>query len=204
MSTVLVAACVDAGVRGGAGVIGGLALAALIGSSWLSRSTESRAQCWRAAATGALLLGVPLACWTLLAGAQGSTVVVAALLVVKSSDIGAYFTGRLIGKRKMAPKLSPGKTWEGFAGGLAFAVLVGWLASQCTVVQPANTITPTIWLLWGVIAGVAGPSGDLLESALKRYAKVKDSGSVLPGMGGVFDVVDSLTLAGPLALWILR
>lgn len=191
-------------MRGGAGVIVGLALSALIGASWMSGSAESRAQCWRAAMIGALLVGVPLVCWSLLAGTQGSTVVVAALLVVKSSDIGAYFTGRLIGKRKLAPRLSPGKTWEGFAGGLAFAVLVGWLASQWSVVQPSHAIPSTTWLAWGFIAGIAGPSGDLVESALKRYANVKDSGRVLPGMGGVLDVVDSLTIAGPLALWILR
>ncbi len=124
--------------------------------------------------------------------------VVSILLMVKGADMGAYGVGRWLGKHKLIAWLSPGKTWEGFAGGLAAAGLIGALLSH---------FSPEFawWegLLGGVVLGAAGQMGDLLESLLKRDAGVKDSGLV-PGFGGVLDLLDSALFAAPLAYWMLK
>lgn len=117
------------------------------------------------------------------------------LAAVKCTDIGAYFTGSMIGKHKLIPWLSPGKSWEGLIGGLATAagvsLLINWIAeAQLTALQAC---------LFGVIMGLVGQFGDLCESLLKRAAKVKDSGSAVPEFGGVLDIVDSPLIAAPLA-----
>jgi phosphatidate cytidylyltransferase len=132
-------------------------------------------------------------------GFQGSTqAVVMILLVVKFTDIGAYFGGRTFGKHKLIPWLSPGKTWEGLGFGLATAALVGL---ACTLIWP-QALSTLSWpkaLLFGVIIGAVGQAGDLLESLMKRDAQVKDSGSIIPGFGGLLDVIDSPLLAAPAA-----
>ena len=121
-----------------------------------------------------------------------------ALLTTFAADSGAYFVGRLLGRHKMAPNLSPGKTWEGAAGGLAAALIAAllmpllpneYLNLQLTWWQPA---------LIGAAIGSAAPAGDLLESALKRRAGVKDAGRLFPGHGGMLDRLDSLLLTLPL------
>jgi phosphatidate cytidylyltransferase len=130
---------------------------------------------------------------------QGSTqAVVMILLVVKFTDIGAYFGGRALGKRKMIPWLSPGKTWEGLACGLASAALVGLI---CALVwrKALSTLNWDKALLFGVIIGGVGQLGDLLESLFKRDAEVKDSGNIIPGFGGLLDILDSPLLAAPAA-----
>jgi phosphatidate cytidylyltransferase len=132
-------------------------------------------------------------------GFQGSTqAVVMILLVVKFTDIGAYFGGRSFGKHKLIPWLSPGKTWEGLFCGLATAALVGL---ACTLIWPhaLSTLTWPKALLFGIIIGGVGQAGDLLESLMKRDAQVKDSGSLIPGFGGLLDVIDSPLLAAPAA-----
>jgi phosphatidate cytidylyltransferase len=127
------------------------------------------------------------------------------LLVTKSCDIGAWFTGRAIGKHKLIPWLSPGKTWEGLAGGLVFASIVSlvgiWILRQCLNLKPPPLI-PAI--LAGIVFGAVGQAGDLVESVFKRDAGKKDSGQSVPGMGGVLDVLDSVLLVSPLAYWWLR
>jgi phosphatidate cytidylyltransferase len=132
-------------------------------------------------------------------GYQGSTqAVVMILLVVKFTDIGAYFGGKSLGKRKLIPWLSPGKTWEGLACGLATAALVGLL---CALVWH-NALSTLRWdkaLLFGAIIGGVGQLGDLLESLMKRDADVKDSGNIIPGFGGLLDIIDSPLLAAPAA-----
>ncbi len=126
---------------------------------------------------------------------DGSTAhIVMVLLCVKFTDIGAFFTGKAIGKRKLIAWLSPGKTWEGLAGGVVVAAAVG---AAC-----APWLPEIEWwkgLLFGAILGAVGQAGDLLESLMKRDAAVKDSGGSLPGFGGVLDVIDSPLVAAPVA-----
>jgi phosphatidate cytidylyltransferase len=126
------------------------------------------------------------------------------ILVAKACDIGAYFTGRAIGRHKLIHWLSPGKTWEGLAGGVALAAAVGvgglWALRACGVEGPA----PWTGALAGVLFGLTGQLGDLIESLFKRDAGVKDSSAVLPGFGGVLDVLDSPLLVAPVAYWWLH
>jgi phosphatidate cytidylyltransferase len=132
-------------------------------------------------------------------GFQGSTqAVVMILLVVKFCDVGAYFGGKALGRRKLIPWLSPGKTWEGLFCGLATSALVGL---GCALVWK-DSLSTLNWgkaLLFGAIIGAVGQVGDLLESMMKRDAQVKDSGSTIPGFGGLLDVIDSPLLAAPCA-----
>lgn len=125
------------------------------------------------------------------------------LLTTKSSDIGAYFTGRAIGRHKLIPWLSPGKTWEGLWGGVALAAVVGALGAW--VLQSAGRGGPGV--LWGGIGGAVfallGQGGDLVASLFKRDAGRKDAGHSLPGFGGVLDVIDSPLLVLPAAYWLL-
>jgi phosphatidate cytidylyltransferase len=126
---------------------------------------------------------------------NGSTqVILLILLVVKFTDIGAYFGGRRFGRHKLIPWLSPGKTWEGLFFGLLTAALVGWACGASIESLP--------WwkaIIAGVVIGGIGQLGDLLESLMKRDAEVKDSGKLIPGFGGVLDVIDSPLLAAPFA-----
>jgi phosphatidate cytidylyltransferase len=126
---------------------------------------------------------------------EGTTLVLLMiLLVVKSTDIGAYFGGRALGRHKLIPWLSPGKTWEGLACGMLVSGLVGMAF--------AAGIEKFVWwqgLVFGVIIGGIGQAGDLLESLMKRDAEVKDSSGLIPGFGGVLDVIDSPLFAAPFA-----
>jgi phosphatidate cytidylyltransferase len=117
------------------------------------------------------------------------------LAVVKSTDIGAYFTGSAIGRRKLIPWLSPGKSWEGLIGGLAAAAGVSILIAHF------GDIGIAVWQagLFGVIVGLAGQFGDLCESLFKRSARLKDSSSMVPEFGGVLDIIDSPLIAAPAA-----
>ncbi|HZW09315.1 MAG TPA: phosphatidate cytidylyltransferase [Phycisphaerales bacterium] len=127
------------------------------------------------------------------------------LLVTKSSDIGAYFTGRAIGRHKLIPWLSPGKTREGSVGGVVVAACVG--AAGAWALRGAGIHdgpTVPVGALAGLIFALVGQSGDLMASMLKRDVGVKDSGTVLPGMGGLIDVLDSPLLVFPAAYWLLR
>ncbi|HEY8746456.1 MAG TPA: phosphatidate cytidylyltransferase [Tepidisphaeraceae bacterium] len=131
-------------------------------------------------------------------GFHGSTLVVLVILVVvKSTDIGAYFGGRAFGRHKLIPWLSPGKTWEGLFFGL--------LTSALIAVAFSRAIHQAYWkaALFGACIGAVGQIGDLLESLMKRDAEVKDSGKLIPGFGGVLDVIDSPLFASPFAyLWL--
>jgi phosphatidate cytidylyltransferase len=127
------------------------------------------------------------------------------LLVVKMGDIGAYAVGRLIGRHKMSPRISPGKTIEGGVGAMVFSCGTAWVAGVWIV--PAMTSSPTPagsvwrWLAYGLLVGAAGMVGDLAESLLKRDVGRKDSSTWLPGFGGVLDIVVSVLLAASVA-WI--
>ncbi|HUY35398.1 MAG TPA: phosphatidate cytidylyltransferase [Pirellulales bacterium] len=138
---------------------------------------------------------------------EGGQVGIAALLslaiVVKMCDTGAYTIGRLMGRHKMAPLLSPKKTVEGAIGGLVFACAGSWLAFRWLVpaiIGAGRPLAPVGgWLAYGLLVGGAGMLGDLAESLLKRDLGRKDSSMWMPGFGGVLDVLDSILPAAPVA-----
>ena len=130
---------------------------------------------------------------------SGSTMLVLMILiVVKSTDIGAYFGGRALGRHKLIPWLSPGKTWEGLFFGVVTAGLVSILVARF-LPQDRMRILPLKAFIFGAVIGAIGQAGDLLESLMKRDAEVKDSGRLIPGFGGVLDVIDSPLFAAPFA-----
>jgi phosphatidate cytidylyltransferase len=118
------------------------------------------------------------------------------LFVVKMTDVGAYTFGRLFGRHKFFPRLSPKKTWEGVAGGVTTAVVTSCVCRVC--LGGLTTMTWVDAIVLGVLLSCAGIAGDLFESLLKRAGGAKDSGALLPGMGGILDVMDSLIFGAPL------
>ncbi|CAG0974621.1 Phosphatidate cytidylyltransferase [Phycisphaerales bacterium] len=127
------------------------------------------------------------------------------LLVTKACDIGAYFTGKAIGRHKLIPWLSPGKTWEGLFGGMALSAVVSWGGLWALHRLTGYGLPGIGWaLLPGLLFAVVGQAGDLLESMFKRDAGLKDSGAWVPGFGGVLDIIDSPLLVAPVGYWVLR
>lgn len=124
----------------------------------------------------------------------GLEYVVFALLIVWTTDSGAYFTGRKLGKRKLWPEISPNKTVEGFLGGIIIAVIFA-IGMQFVTPIASNFV---LLILVTIVASVFGQMGDLVESAIKRHYDVKDSGNLLPGHGGILDRFDSLLFVLPL------
>jgi phosphatidate cytidylyltransferase len=145
------------------------------------------------------------------AGRMGMLALLSMIAIVKSSDIGQYTAGRLFGKHKLAPSVSPGKTWEGLYGGVLFALVAAWLMmTYAAPVLLSNGWILEMWIgrlaLYAVALVAAGVVGDLTESLLKRDAGVKDSSEWMPGFGGVLDLLDSLMVAAPVAylFWVMR
>jgi phosphatidate cytidylyltransferase len=134
-------------------------------------------------------------------GHLGILPLVSMIAVVKAGDVAAYLVGSLLGRHRMAPILSPGKTLEGLAGSLGGSLLAAWLFLGSGVMQTPGTPAGG-WMLYGLTVGGAGILGDLAESLLKREAGIKDSGILLGGLGGVLDLVDSMLFAAPVA-WVL-
>jgi phosphatidate cytidylyltransferase len=130
----------------------------------------------------------------------GVLLVFTVLLAVFAADTLAYFVGRLVGRHKLAPVMSPGKTWEGFAAGLVGAVGVAFFA----LYEDRDEFL-AIWqaLVVGLVIALAAVLGDLFESALKRDMKVKDTGRILGGHGGVLDRIDSLLFVAPAAFYLV-
>jgi phosphatidate cytidylyltransferase len=124
--------------------------------------------------------------------AHGPPIVLWLVLMVCAADIGAYFAGRAFGQRKLAPRVSPGKTWEGALGGLAAVALVAVCGAVYFGLSPAALVA------FGCCVGIFSIIGDLTESMFKRAAALKDSGTLLPGHGGLLDRIDSVTAAAPL------
>jgi phosphatidate cytidylyltransferase len=161
---------------------------------------------WLAVAPGShspviiLLCGVPVLVPTFVAlsrvqvstrgFARGPEMVLWMLLLVFAADIGAYFAGRSLGRRKLAPRVSPGKTWEGAVGGLVAVALVALVGTLHFPVAGG--------VAFGCAVGIFSVIGDLTESMFKRAAGLKDSGTLLPGHGGILDRIDSVTAAAPL------
>jgi len=125
------------------------------------------------------------------------------ILVTKFSDLGAYVTGSLFGKHKMIPRISPGKTWEGFAGAIVISTLfsIGFARLAQAQVPELTVLHATIL---GIILSSTAVIGDLIESLFKREAGVKDSGKLFPGIGGILDLMDSLLFNAPLMYLYLR
>lgn len=121
----------------------------------------------------------------------GQFMVIGIVLLVAAADIGAYFAGRALGRHKLAPRVSPGKSWEGVAGGVVAVTLLGLVY--------AFTRDLNAWVVLAIMlpAALVSVVGDLLESMLKRFRGIKDSGQLLPGHGGVLDRIDGLTAAVP-------
>lgn len=132
----------------------------------------------------------------MLARAESLWMILYALLIVWITDSGAYLIGRKIGKNKLAPHISPNKTWEGSIGGSFSAVVI--VGAYLYFVQGAFPYSFSTMLLWTLVFSVGGQLGDLIESAFKRHYGVKDSGKILPGHGGILDRFDSLLFVLPL------
>lgn len=125
---------------------------------------------------------------------QGKSLLLFLVLIVAVEDIGAYFVGRALGRRKLAVAVSPGKTWEGFFGGMLSCLLFAFAAWHIADWQGLSLLALMAII---VFTGLAAVVGDLLESMMKRHCQIKDSGKLLPGHGGVMDRIDSLTAAAP-------
>jgi phosphatidate cytidylyltransferase len=181
--------------------VGGAAFTAIVAALMLGLTIEWLGLCRRA---GSLPLGPAGLAYVVLAGAAmlwlrndpvaGRADVLFLLAIVWAGDVGAYLCGRLIGGPRLAPLVSPGKTWSGAAGGLLTAVAAGLLTAHC--LSDAAT-----WraVLVAAALGIVAQAGDLLESFVKRQLEVKDSGHLIPGHGGLFDRLDGVLAAAPVA-----
>lgn len=131
-------------------------------------------------------------------GAPSSSFYIIYLIAVtKLTDMGAYIVGSMIGRHKMAPHVSPGKTWQGFGGAMLFAI-VGSFVLHFTMGEKIPIITPLHAGILALVLAPVGVLGDLAESILKRSLEVKDSGHVMPGIGGFLDLIDSVIFTAPL------
>lgn len=151
---------------------------------------------------GVLYIAVPFSLLQLLGQLQGEyrwQPILGLMLLIWSSDTGAYIAGKNFGKNKLLERVSPGKTWEGWAGGTILTVLVGWGLAHFF-----HDLALYQWIGIAVIVSVFGVLGDLTESLLKRSLGVKDSGTLLPGHGGILDRFDSLILAIPFIVAFLK
>jgi phosphatidate cytidylyltransferase len=168
---------------------------------WVGQTRQSSTVAIAATVLGAAWIGLGLAHLLLLRDIpkDGRLATFSVLLAVWAGDIGAFFAGRMIGRHKLAPALSPGKTWEGFVFGTICTVFVAFVALYK---QHYISIPESIFL--GLVIAVAGPLGDLFESGVKRDMQVKDSGRLLGGHGGVLDRLDAPLFAFVAAYYLLR
>lgn len=188
-------------------VCGGAAIFWLaLAPAWVVRRWSTRHPVTQAS-VGFIVL---LATWVALVELQSRSpwLVLAAMAIVWIADTAAYFTGRAFGRRKLAPKVSPGKTWEGVYGAwvavVLYAMLLVPLAAAAGYRLAVDTVTILLWLGLVFVIASASVVGDLFESLLKRQAGVKDSGKLLPGHGGVLDRTDALLAAMPLAALVTQ
>ena len=189
--------------RSGVGWMLGGALVTFALAFLLKAISEARAAATAAISStvmGAVWIGCGLGFLLLIRElpAHGLLALYTVLIAVWAGDTLAYFGGRVLGRHKMAPQTSPGKTWEGFVFGTAATVFVAFVAMYK---QHFLSIPQSIVL--GVVLAVAGPLGDLFESLLKRDAGVKDSGSLLGGHGGMLDRLDAFFFAAPAAYFTI-
>ena len=154
---------------------------------------------WLVTAGGVAYVALPLNALVLLReGDAGVSWLIVAFFATFATDTGSYAVGKLVGRHRMAPRLSPGKTWEGAAGGVAAGV--GATVGLVAVLSPIETAAWAAALL-GLGIALAAQAGDLVESAIKRRAGAKDSGRLIPGHGGLLDRLDSLVPVFPLVYY---
>jgi len=163
-----------------------------LAQEWLTLC-RGRGPGWKLAGIVYVLPACAALLWLRADVVQGRADVFFLLLVVWATDIGAYVVGRLVGGAKLAPSISPGKTRSGAVGGLAWAALVGVAAA----VWSASPVLAAV--IVALVLSVVSEAGDLLESAMKRHFGVKDSGKTIPGHGGLFDRLDGVLTAAPVA-----
>lgn len=149
-----------------------------------------------------LYVGLPLGVIATLRATDGPGAVLFLIALVAASDSAQFYSGRLLGRRQLAPVVSPGKTVEGLVGGLVAAAIVAAAAGPRLL--PATAVPAVLFAVLGVALALAGVLGDLFESLLKRGAGVKDSSALIPGHGGVLDRVDSYLLAAPVFYLFMR
>jgi phosphatidate cytidylyltransferase len=168
---------------------------------WIASTRQSATVAISATVLGAAWIGLGLAHVLLLRDipANGRLAIFAVLLAVFAGDIAAFFAGRMLGRHKLAPMISPGKTWEGFVAGTAATVFVAFVA-----LYKQDYVSIGESLILGAAIAVAGPVGDLFESALKRDMQVKDSGRLLGGHGGVLDRLDAPLFVAVASYYVLR
>lgn len=166
-----------------------LIVAAAIAMAWEWSRMCNRHPLWLA--VGAIYIAVPcgILIWLRQDQQAGMITILWLFSLVWCADIGAYIAGRAIGGPKLAPRISPNKTWAGFIGGVSIASVVSGIFGH---LWEGDIIT---LFLWGAVIAIASQAGDLLESAAKRHFNVKDSSSLIPGHGGVLDRVDALITA---------
>lgn len=130
------------------------------------------------------------------------------MLSIWASDSGAYLFGKTIGGKKMSPTISPNKTWAGYVGALLFPALILFIATQIVppdfLIDKAFAPSGTMAVITGIAIGIAGQSGDLMISAMKRKAGLKDTGALIPGHGGILDRIDALLLALPVYMAYIK
>ncbi|MDS1270615.1 phosphatidate cytidylyltransferase [Lipingzhangella sp. LS1_29] len=182
-------------------LFGALALTAIAALTWrLGGGADGYVRDVGASLFTIVYVPLMLGFWLLLLNTpdDGRARLIAFIIVTIASDIGGYFAGILFGRHKMAPTISPNKTWEGFGGSLLACVLAGVLTVMLLLDGPS-----WVGMLLGAAVCLAAIVGDLIESLIKRDTGVKDMGSFLPGHGGLLDRLDSLLIAGPVAWLVL-
>ena len=200
-------------------VIGAIFVVTMLQYSWAHRRTQGAAAVCGATLLALIYLGLLPGFYVAIRRWHSAWVVAAFLLVTKSSDIGAFFTGKAIGKHKLIPWLSPGKTWEGLIGGVVFSAMV---AVALAALMNANEVSGVYRkdeelgrvfqhfkfplpaaAVAGALIALVGQFGDLTASLFKRDAGIKDSGASVPGFGGMLDILDSPIIVAPVAYWLL-
>ena len=168
----------------------------------LSEVRASATASFGATVLGVAWVGAGIGCLLLLRDIpeHGFVAVMAVLFTVFAADTGAFFVGRTLGRHKLAPAISPAKSWEGFVGGVAAAVLIAFLVLYG---DHDDFLSIPQSLVLGAAIAIASVLGDLFESAVKRDLQVKDSGKLLAGHGGMLDRLDSLLWAGPAAYFVV-
>ncbi|MFA4046954.1 phosphatidate cytidylyltransferase [Prevotella sp. PCHR] len=176
--------------------------------SELYAKNENAVNDWAYTMLGQMYVALPLSMINVLAfnaAADGSIrfnyiIPLSIFVFLWTNDTGAYCTGSLIGRHKLFPRISPAKSWEGSIGGAVLVMVAAWIVGTCAVDNGADVLTVPQWLGLGLVVVVFGTWGDLVESLFKRTLGIKDSGTILPGHGGMLDRFDSSLMAMPAAV----